>query len=323
MERVVFINGLSQNVTDIFKQTAPAGFEICCISSELSDAQKIEYIQNAQYLVLHPASLPGQLLQQAQPVRLIQLLSAGYDKVDISTASEMGIPVATNGGANAVAVAEHAIALMLALYKKLLPCDASVRQGSWRQPINGFNTFELTGKCVGIIGAGNIGQQVAKRLKAGFDTEILYHDVGAVPELDAINARHVSLDELLSKADIISLHAPLLPATRGLLGEKAFALMKSSAVLINTSRAELIEETAFIQALTHRQIAGAGIDVFYQEPAPKDAPLTTLDNVILTPHSAGHSHEGWFRRSSIAWENIVAVQQGLLPKHMVNGDVFN
>ena len=158
MSKVLLINGQGQQVADTFNALAPAGFEIAWIPASLSDAEKITHLRDVEFVVLHPAALSGAVIGEAKALRLIQLLAAGYEKVDMRAAAERGIPVATNGGANAWAVAEHAIALMLALYKRLIPCDRSVRAGEWRQSANGFNTFEMAGKTVGIIGAGNIGR---------------------------------------------------------------------------------------------------------------------------------------------------------------------
>ena len=313
MSKVLLINGQSQQVADTFNALAPAGFETAWIAASLSDAEKIEHLRDVEFVVLHPAAISGAVLRGAKSLRLIQLLAAGYEKVDMPVAAELGIPVATNGGANAWAVAEHAIALMLALYKRLIPCDRSVRAGEWRKSANGFNTFEMAGKTVGIIGAGNIGRKVARRAKA-FETNLVYYDACNVPEIESeLGARKVSLAELVSTSDIITLHAPLLKETRGLIGAREFAAMKPGAILVNTSRAELVNESALIDALQERKIAGAGIDVYYQEPVRTDHPLLTMDNVVLTPHTAGHAFEGWARRCRFSWENIQRVTRGEQP----------
>ena len=313
MPNVLLINGQGPQVAEIFMRLAPAGFVTTVLPYGSSAENVAAALRDHDYVVLHPATLASDLIRQAGHLRLIQLLAAGYDKVDLTAAQHCGIPVATNGGANAWAVAEHAIALLLALYKRLTACDAAVRRGDWRKPVDGFNTFELAGKTVGIVGAGNIGRKVARRLHA-FETEILYLDPNEVPELDeALGARRVELDELVTKADVISLHAPLTASTRGLLGGPQFAAMKPSTVLINTSRAELIDETALIDALQRGRIAGAGLDVFPQEPIRRDHPPLTLDNVLLTPHTAGHAYEGWARRCAFAWSNIERVATGEPP----------
>ncbi len=318
-KKILFINGQSREVADIFIGMAPEGdrYDIACIPFSASEAEKIKAFEGVEYFVLHPATLPGSLMRQAKSLKLIQLLTAGYDKVDIKAAAELGIPVATNGGANAWAVSEHAVALILALYKKLLACDASVRAGGWRKPITGFNTFELSGKTVGIIGAGNIGRKVANRLKP-FETEIVYHDQFRAEDIEKnLGARKVELDELVRVADIITLHAPLLDSTRGMFNQERFAAMKKTALFINTSRSELVDEAALVDVLQTRRIGGAGIDVFPEEPIRKDHPLIQLDNVILTPHSAGHSYEGWWRRSRSAWHNITKMTAGEKPDYVV------
>ena len=320
MSKVLFINGQGPQVAETFTHLAPVDFSVEVLPYGSPPETLLATLADADYLVLHPATLTGEVIRQAQHLKLIQLLAAGYDKVDLATAQQCAIPVATNGGANAWAVAEHAIALLLALYKRLVACDAAVRRGDWRQPVDGFNTFELAGKTVGIIGAGNIGRKVARRVKA-FETNILYFDACAVPEIEnELGARQVGLDELVSTADVITLHAPLLKDTRGLLGPEQFAMMKPGAILINTSRAELVDEAALLAALQERKIAGAGIDVYVQEPVPADHPLLGLDNVVLTPHTAGHAFEGWARRCRFAWENIQRVARGEQPTFTVRTD---
>ena len=319
--QVLLINGQSQQVADTFTALSPGGFEIAWIPASLSDAEKIEHLSGVEFVVLHPANLSAAVIEAAPSLRLIQLLAAGYEKVDLRAAAARSIPVATNGGANAWAVAEHAMALILALYKRLIACDRSVRAGEWRKAANGFNTFELTGKTVGIIGAGNIGRKVARRAKA-FETDLLYFDACPVPEIEQdLGARQVSLAELVAASDIITLHAPLLEETRGLIGAREFAMMKPSTILINTSRAELVDEAALIEALQKKKIAGAGIDVYYQEPVRVDHPLLKLDNVVLTPHTAGHAFEGWARRCKFAWENIQRVVQGEAPTFVAKVEI--
>ncbi|SMC45368.1 NAD(P)-dependent oxidoreductase [Sporomusa malonica] len=313
MGKVLFLNGNDQRVVDIFCEMAPDGFEISYASSKLSDEEKINLMQDVEYVMLHPGVISGRVLQEAKSLKLIQSLTAGYDKIDMNTAKELNIPVATNGGANSWAVAEHSIALLLALYKRLINCDKSVREGKWRQAINGFDTFEVAGKTVGIIGAGNIGRKVARRLKA-FETDIIYYDPFPATDIETeLGARRASLEELVSTADIISIHAPLLKDTWGLVGKREFSLMKPTSVIINTCRAELVDQEAFFEALQSKRIAGAGLDVFFKEPAPADDPFLKLENVVVSPHTAGHTCEGWNRRISFAWQNIQRVAAGQAP----------
>jgi len=237
MPKALFFSGQREEVGNLFCEQAPEGFEASWRRHDLSDDEKKDLVRNVDFLVLHPGAIAGGVLKEGRSLRLIQLLSAGYDKIDLALAAELGIPVATNGGANAWAVAEHSIGMLLALYKRLLQCDRSVRAGQWRKnAVTGFDTFELAEKTVGIIGAGNIGRKVAGRLKS-FETRILYHDPRPAPDIEKeLGARRVSLDELLRESDIVTIHTPLLSETRNLIGERELALMKPTAVLINTSR---------------------------------------------------------------------------------------
>jgi phosphoglycerate dehydrogenase-like enzyme len=285
--------------------------------ARVGDEEKISLAREADFIVLHPAKLSGDVLREAKKLRLLQLLTAGYDEIDVRLAGELAVPVATNGGANAWAVAEHAVALLLAVYKRLVPTDRAVREGRWREGFSAFSISEVAGKTVGVIGAGNIGRKVAQRL-AAFETSIIYYDVVPSPEIEKdLGARRVSLEEVLREADIITLHLPLMPETRGLIGQQQLAMMKPTTVLLNTSRGETVDEEALIEALREKRIAGAGLDVFHQEPVSPDSPLLQLENVVLSPHIGGHSYEAWFRRSGFAWENIQRVAAGQPPLSLV------
>jgi phosphoglycerate dehydrogenase-like enzyme len=307
VSKVVFFTGQGQEVIDIFEGLCPEGFEVASRSHRISDEEKRPLVGDMEFLVLHPAEFSGDLLREAKKLRLIQLLTAGYDKIDLGLAGELGIPVATNGGANAWAVAEHAIALLLAVYKRLISTDRTMREGGWRRGVSGMSIIEVAGKTLGLIGAGNIGRKVARRL-AAFEASVIYYDVIPAPDIEKdIGARRVSLEEVIRAADIITLHLPLLPETRGLISRKEFAMMKPTTVLLNTSRGPVVDEEALIEALREKRIAGAGLDVFDKEPLSADSPLVQLDNVVLTPHVGGHSYEAWFRRSGFAWENIQRV----------------
>ena len=311
MRQAVFFNGQSDKVAEILRNSMPSGYALDVYPSTLSAAEKIERLADAEFLILHPSDIGRNVLQNAKKLRHIQLLTAGYDKVDLAAADEFGMTVATNGGTNAWAVAEQAIALLLCLYRRIAQCDQSVRAGTWRKPVSGTNTFELARKTIGLLGVGNIGSKVAKRLKA-FETRIIYHDKFR-PNGDEFGGESVSFETLLKEADVLSTHVPLTAETRGMIGADQLAMMKPSAVIINTSRAEVFDEAALLEALRSKKIAGAGLDVFHQEPPPADCGLFALDNVVLTPHTAGHSYEAWFRRSDFAWENIERVVAGEAP----------
>ncbi|MEF2072603.1 2-hydroxyacid dehydrogenase [Consotaella aegiceratis] len=312
MHKVVMITRLPE-VAEIFRSVAPSGFETDCLLTSASEEEKIAALHDAEFVVLHPGEISNAVLSQCRALRLLQLFSAGFDKIDLKLASELGAVVATNGGTNAWAVAEHTVAMLLALYRRLNECDASVRAGTWRSPISSFSTYEVAGKTVGIVGAGNIGRKVARRLKA-FETDIVYFDPIENSEMENdLQARRMTLKELLQAADIVSLHLPLTKESLGLIGREELGLMKPNAVLINPSRGEIVDEDVLAEALRETRIAGAGLDVFHQEPVAVDNPLLQLKNVVLSPHSAGHSYEGWFRRSHFAWDNIHRVLSGERP----------
>lgn len=314
MQKVLFVNGQREWVAEVLQKGAPPqGFQVDWRPLKAPDSEKAPLMGEAHFLVLHPAEISGELLRAGKNLKLIQLLTAGYDKIDLRVAAEMKVPVATNGGANAWSVAEHAIALLLALYKRVLPCDRAVREGRWRAACSGFDTFEVAGKTLGLIGAGNIGRKVARRLHA-FECKVLYYDIVPSPEIEKdLGATRASLEDVLRQADIISLHVPATKETRGLINRNTLAMMKPTAVLLNTSRGAAIDEDALVEALKEKRITGAGLDVFVKEPIPPDHPFLKLDNVVLTAHTAGHAYEGWFRRTRFAWENIQRVAAGQAP----------
>lgn len=291
---------------------APGGFEF--IVAAAGSPEYLAAIGDAQYLVGFVASLiREELYANAPELKLIQLLSAGYDDADIAAARRAGIPVANNGGANSVAVSEHAILLMLAVQRQLIWQHQSVSAGQWR----GNQTprvFELRDKTVGIIGLGSIGKKTA-RLAAAFGVNIIYYDIERLSEAeeDALGVRFRLMDELLRSADIVSLHVPLNDSTHHLIGRDEFALMRPSSILVNTSRGPVVDEVALHEALVTQSIHGAGLDVFDEEPPPQDNPLFTLDNVVLTAHLAGPTFESHTARVRNGFDNVQRVARGEKP----------
>jgi phosphoglycerate dehydrogenase-like enzyme len=220
--------------------------------------------------------------------------------------------VANNGGANAIAVAEHTILLMLAVQKRLVKLHNDVVAGKWRaSDYSEAQIREMAGKTLGIIGLGNIGKKVARRA-AAFDMGVQYYDIQRLTEdqEDALGVRFALLTELLRSSDIVSLHVPLDDTTRKILGPAEFGLMKRGAVLINTCRGPVVDEDALYRALTQGQIAGAGLDVMVEEPPKAHHPLFALPNVTLTPHSAGPTWENWASRFRNGFDNIQRVAAG-------------
>jgi len=309
----ILLTPLAPEVLEIARRLLPPGFSLEVAGT--TEAEFLAQAEQADFLAGFVGKLPPDFYRRAQRLKLIQLLSAGYDTIEIERARQASVPVATNGGANAISVAEHAIMLMLAVYRRLIEMDRLVRQGGWRSALLGAERmYELAGKTVGILGLGNIGREVAKRLHC-FDVRVLYFDP-ARPTADVereLGVCFAPFDELLRQADIVTLHLPLSPATRGLLGRRAFALMKPGAVLINTARGELVDEAALVEALESGRLLGAGLDTLAQEPPPPDHPLLRSPRVVLTPHSAGPTWDSWPRRFANAYANIERVARGEAP----------
>ena len=276
------------------------------------DAEKIAKARDADYILCSWTPIPALLIEAAPRLKLIQKYGIGVDKIDLAAADRRGVPVAIAAGVNAVAVAETAITLMLALYKRLCVAHSSLREGKWLKWELRTGCYELWQKTVGLIGAGAIGRAVAKRLSHGFECTVLYHDTVRLPAEteQAMGMTFTPREELLRESDILSLHVPLLPATRGLIGAAAFALMKPSALLINTARGGLVDEPALIEALRAGRIAGAGLDVFAAEPPGRDNPLLTMDNVVATPHNGGGTVDTMKRIIGHSFANILRVERG-------------
>jgi phosphoglycerate dehydrogenase-like enzyme len=289
---------------------APDDLEVTVVDPSLSEAEKIELCRDADALIT--SDLSTNVLRECPKVKLIQTLSAGYDRLDLESILEMGIPVANNGGANAISVSEQTIGLMIGIGRNLMAqWESTTRQRQWRGSLYQTDLSEVTDKTVGIVGLGRIGRQVAKRL-TGFDTRTIYYDVEDIPgdvQLE-VKAEPVSFDELLETSDIVTLHVPLTRRTRGMMSDREFAMMKPTAFLINLCRGPVVDEAALYRALTEGQIAGAGLDVLEVEPTPADNPLFDLDNVIITPHMAGQSSETALRAAHFAYGNILRVLSG-------------
>ncbi len=250
----------------------------------------------------------------APRLKIISRFGVGYDQIDVAAATRHGVWVTTTPGANHVAVADHALTLILAIVRLVVPQANTTHAGKWQRiPGN-----ELAGKTLGIIGFGRIGREVAQRA-AGFGMRIVAYD--AVQDADAaaaLGASYVGLDDLLAQADVVTLHVALNPETRHLLNAERLALLKPSAYLVNTSRGEVIDEAALVTALERGQLAGAGLDVLAEEPPTGDQPLLRLPQVIVTPHVAGVTHESALRTSEMVTANILAVKDGRRPPQPVN-----
>ncbi len=315
--KILFAPRQPEAILDIARSLLPPGFELA-----VADPGTPEFYQaaaDAEYYLGFARQMGGEFFRSAPKLKLVQLTSAGYDRVDIEAARKARVPVANNGGANAIAVAEHTIMLMLAVLKRLVWHHNNIVAGKWRVgDAEKTPTFEMCGRTLGIIGLGNIGKKVARRA-AAFDMRLQYYDIARLTENeeDELGVRFVLLGELLRTSDVVTLHVPLDDTTRNMISTAELALMKPGAVLINTCRGPVVDENALYQALSKGQIAGAGLDVMVEEPPAPKHPLFTLPNVTLTPHSAGPTWENWTARFRNGLDNIQRVARGRQPKWVI------
>lgn len=247
-------------------------------------------------------------------LKIIANYAVGFDNVDVKAAAARKIVVTNTPGVLTEAVAEHTFALMMAVARRIPESDVFMRGGryhGWEPEL--LLGMELQGKTLGIIGLGRIGFRVAEIAVRGMGMKVTYNDVKPNADFEKqFGGRFLRLDDLLRTSDIVSIHVPLLPTTRHLIDAKKFAMMKKTAILINTSRGPIVDEKALVIALRRRIIAGAGLDVFEFEPKPAPG-LAKLSNVVLTPHTASATHEARQAMSLLAAENIVAVLTGKQP----------
>ena len=313
--KVVFFTNIDAELRQVVADKALPGMDVVTAPADMDDDEKIELVRDADFIMLFPGKISDRVLQAATKCKLIQLLSAGDDERNLPLAKDLGIAVANNGGANRVAVAEHTLMLMLATHRRMMFYANNVKAGRWKQEQDRkIDVFELEGKTLGLIGMGNIGRQVARRA-AAFDMELQYYDkyhpLTPVEE-ETIGIKAVDMDTLLQTSDVVSTHVPLTRETYGMIGKRELELMKPTGVVINTSRGGVIEETALAEALISGTIAAAGLDVMDHEPPEPNAPLFQIENLVITPHTAGPTLESIPKRAANAFENIQHVWSGQL-----------
>jgi D-3-phosphoglycerate dehydrogenase len=286
---------MGEEEIEIARRNMPEGFEFTNVETG-AEPEQIALVKGADYVIggsMNTVRAP--VIEAMDKARLIQKSGIGYDRIHLPTAKRMGIGVAITAGINKMTVSEFTIALILSVYKWIpQTMQAMITEGRWRDANLRARQHMIQGKTIGLVGFGNIGQSVAQRLQ-GFETkEILYYDVfRQSPEREAqLGVRFVAeLDQMIPQCDIVSLHVPHIPETEGMFTRERIALMKPSAILINTCRGAVIDEPALVEALKANRIAGAGLDVFVKEPVSKDNPLFALPSVVVTPHIAGSAEE--------------------------------
>jgi len=279
------------------------------ICREVSDASGI--------IVRALGKVTARVMDSAPKLKVVGRHGAGVDNIDIKAATERGIQVVNTPDAPTEAVAEHVAATMIVLARRILEADKAIREGKWdfRYSTPGQ---ELQGKILGIVGMGRIGYRLAEIAALGLGMKIFYCDIVANSNAEEkFGATKMELDELLQQSDVVTLHVPATPATKHLINAGKLELMKPSAFLVNAARGSVVDILALYDALKDGKLLGAGIDVFEEEPPPVDMPIFNLPNVVVTPHTAGHTEEAVVAMSMVA-EDIIGVINGQEPKYPVN-----
>ncbi|MFQ5791648.1 MAG: 2-hydroxyacid dehydrogenase [Acidobacteriota bacterium] len=276
-------------------------------------------VEDTDFLVVGLEPVPEALFTRARKLRLVQRLGVGFDNIDLEAAARLGVPVCYMPDFNAATVAEHTLMLILALLRRVFESTLLMKASHW--PLSSIvaqGVFDLQGKTVGLIGGGAIGQAVAKLAKP-FDVRLCYYDRRRLPPAEEreLAASFVTLDHLLQHSDIVSIHLPLTAETERLIGRAELRKMKQTAILINTARGAVVDEEALAEALEEGTIAGAGVDVFAEEPLDPHHPLRRCPNILLTPHSAGQTREAMDRMVAMMLENIHRVANGEEPLYRV------
>jgi D-3-phosphoglycerate dehydrogenase len=299
---------------DPIKKLEEAGFVVeernYDIVGSLTEEKFCQMLQGVDVLIgtgMHRVT--RKVIESADRLKMIAIRGTGFDGVDIKAAQEKGVLVTHNPGANAESVADTAVGLMLAVLKKITKLDRKIRGGGWERE----RTLDMNGKVLGIIGLGRIGKLVVKRVQ-GFDMLILANDIVEYKEfLEKYSIESVNKEELMERADIVTLHTPLDRSTRCMIGEERLRLMKNTGILINTARGPIVDEKALYKALKENWIAGAGLDVHMTEP-PSFRPLVELDNVVSTCHIAGLSEGASYNMSMQTVDKVITYFRGGMPE---------
>ena len=284
---------------------------------KMSEEELIESAKGYQAMIVGMEKITEAVIQASKNLKVIAKHGAGVDNIDVKTASDREIAVISAPGANSDAVADLTIGLLLSLARNIPFADRSVKEGGWPRIVG----IQVNGKVLGIIGLGQIGKRVAQRA-SGFDMKVLAYDIFKDEGFaQKWGITYLPLEELLAKSDFLSVHIPLTPSTRGLIGEKELRLMKKDSFLVNISRGDIVDEEALYQALKEGRIKGAALDVFSSEP-PKESPLLKLSNVISTPHMGGYTLEALKETGMICVRGIVDVLEGRQPQFAVNPEIL-
>ncbi len=292
------------------RRAAPPELELLFAQSYGAQEQLL-LVRDAEILLPGFAAVSEPLLLHARHARMVQKWGIGVDSIDLAAVRRRGLTLAITAGSNAAPVAELAVALMLAVYRRIPYVNRVMRAGGWPTPEMRETCFQISGKTVGLVGFGNIGRMLARRLR-GFDARIVYFDTQRADTVteQALGTSYLPLAELMSQSDVVSLHAPLVAQTAQLINAASIARMKDGAVLINTARGGLVDEKALYDALVSGKLRGAGLDAFDPEPPSADNPLLSLDQVVVTPHAGGGVFDNVGNVARHAFGNVMRFLRG-------------
>ena len=311
VNNILFTNKYTGTPLEIVNSELPPGFRIVFLPEQTQEAL-IEYAPCADYILAGGRlKLTEEVLDRAVRLKMIQRSGVGLDALDLAAISGKRIPLYVNQGVNAQSVAEHTLLLILACLRRLPTVNQNTKNGIWEKQEQGVQTAELKGKTVGIIGMGNIAKTLVNLFKP-FGVTILYTNLFRMPlEYEAENnMRFVSTEELLTEADIVTIHCALVPETGNLIRTETLRMMKDGAILVNTARGGIVDPDAVAEALKSGKLSYAALDVHNEEPIAADYPLKALDNVILTPHIAGVTADSFRAMMHNAFRNIECFENG-------------
>jgi lactate dehydrogenase-like 2-hydroxyacid dehydrogenase len=324
MNKKIFFTRKIPNIA--FDMLTEHGFEVDVYPEDSVPTQGeiISCLQKKSYdglVSLLTDSIDSKIFDIAPSVKIVANYATGFNNIDVKEAKKRGVIVTNTPGVSSLSVAEHAMALMLSLTSRVVEGDSLVRKGEFKgwSPMMLLG-IDISGKTLGLIGVGNIGSQVARMAHFGFKAKIIYFDVqpNEAVEHDCVAKRCDSIEELLSQADIVSLHVPLLDSTHHLINETSLKFMKPTAFLVNTSRGPIVDESALVSALQNKVIAGAGLDVYEHEPELATG-LSSLSNVVLTPHIASAREQTRNEMAKVVAINLIDFFDGRTPKNVVSG----
>jgi len=310
--KIILFNGPPKEyiISNLSSRIDPSTFEV----QKPTEEEACEAVKDATLIIAFPGTiyLDNKILEAAPNVKLIQFFSVGYDNIDLEAATELKISVANNPGWPAISVAEHTIMLILMTLKQAIHMYTKTVQNAWKEGEGRPKRYELKGKTLGLLGLGSIGQEVAK-LATVFGVKKIYHKRNRLSESEeaSLGVSYRSFDELLEESDVLSIHVPLTEETRGMIGAGEIAKMKTSSVIVNTARKDVVDESAVFEALEEGLLFGFGTDF------TPDRSLTGLENVVMTPHSSV-TPEAMVRMGAQGFDNVIRLLRGDKPLYLVN-----